>query len=440
MTNNRPLFLGVDRYMLRACVRRDVPAVVVYGPDWRDGGLPTLPPGFTTVFTEDQRSPEAVLTALTRAGLAGEQFTSVSAISEYAMVNAAVLAQALGCGGLSPEVAVRFRDKSVQKEVVRAHGIPAARLVVVDDLLDAVPDALPFDQCVLKPVAGAATRHTVTLRSRDDLVAAIRKSRAQGGPARTFVMEEFQAGDEWMVDGVMHDGEVIFSSVAEYAQPCLRSIEAKVPVQFRRFDPDTEGWVFALAEPVVRAALAALGLRNGIFHMELFYADGKLVFSECAARRGGGLIHETVECKFGVDLGDAALTIALGERPEVRVTPRPGIVGSTYITAPPGVLFAVPATREIMALPDVEFAAISTPVGGTLPAAVADTVTRIGQVMLRTQTAGRFSERCDEIVDWFASRVTVVPPNLKLRELRALQPALGYPDGQLDTYSAKDLS
>jgi hypothetical protein len=74
MTNKRPLLLGVDRYMLRACGRRDAPAVLVYGPNGRDAGLPALPAGVTTVFTEDERSPEAVVTALTRARLAGHWF------------------------------------------------------------------------------------------------------------------------------------------------------------------------------------------------------------------------------------------------------------------------------------------------------------------------------------------------------------------------------
>ncbi|MFF4306863.1 hypothetical protein [Streptomyces sp. NPDC001601] len=53
-----------------------------------------------------------------------------------------------------------------------------------------------------------------------------------------------------------------------------------------------------------------------------------------AARRGGALVHEQIECKFGIDLGEAALSLAIGERPDVTIAERVGIMGSTYITSP----------------------------------------------------------------------------------------------------------
>jgi biotin carboxylase len=437
-TSGRPLLLGVDRYVLRACERRDAPAVLVYGPNWRDSGIPRLSANVATVFTEDERSPEAVLSALTRAGLSGEQFTSVSTTNEFALVNAAVLARILGCSGPSPEVAVRFRDKFVQKEVVRNQGIPAARSLVVQDLYDDIPSALPFERCVIKPVMGAATRQTATLSSVADLRNAVRDFRSQSRSARTFVIEEFQQGDEWLVDGVVHDGEVIFYSVAEYTQPCLRAVEVQAPLEIRRFDPRTESWTYKLAEPVIHAAVAALGLTDGVFHMELFHDNGEVFFSECAARRGGALVHEQVECKFGVDLGDAALSLALGERPDVSVTESPGIVGSTYIKAPPGVLFRVPSREEVMSLPGVEYAVLTHSVGATLPASISDTTTRVGQVMLRTSTVEEFHRRTEEVLSWFDSRVTVVPPGIRVRELRAMQPDLGYTNELLAMYRRQE--
>ncbi|MFJ4205850.1 acetyl-CoA carboxylase biotin carboxylase subunit family protein [Streptomyces sviceus] len=434
----RPLLIGVDRYVLRACARRDVPAVLVYGPNWRDSGLPDLPDGVTPVFTEDERSPEAVLSALTRAGLAGEQFASVATTNEFALVNAALLAQHLGCPGLSPSVAVRFRDKFVQKQVVQASGIRTARSIVLDDLHDDIPDELPFSCGVIKPVTGAATRQTATVRSADDLREAVLRFRSQGGSARTFVVEEFQQGDEWLVDGVVHRGEVLFSSVAEYTQPCLSTVEAQAPLQIRRFDPAAEAWTYRLAEPVVRASLEALGLTEGIFHMELFHHLGEVFFSECAARRGGALVHEQIECKFGIDLGDAALSLAIGERPELTIAERAGIVGSTYITSPPGVLFAVPSHAEVTSLPDVEYAVLSQSVGASLPASISDTTKRIGQVMLRTATLEEFHKRSEETLSWFRERITVVPSGLRVGDLRALQPALGGDNALLADYRRDD--
>lgn len=434
----RPLFIGVDRYVLRACGKRGIPAVVVYGPYWRTTGLPDLPDCVTPVFVEDECSAEAVLTALTRAGLAGERFASVTTTNEFALVNVAVLAQALDCPGLSPAVALRFRDKFLQKETVRAGGIPTARSVLLEDIHDDVPVELPFEAGVIKPVTGAATRQTATVRSTDELRQVVRRFRSEGGPARTFVLEEFQQGDEWMVDGVVHDGKICFASVAEYTQPCLSTVESQAPLQIRRFDPVTEAWTFQLAEPVAAAALEALGLTDGIFHMELFHHQGEVFFSECGARRGGALMHEQVECKFGVDLGEAALSLAIGEQPDVNVSLRPGVVGSTYITSPPGLLFDVPSKEEVMSLPDVEYVLLAHLVGASLPAAISDTTKRVGQVMVRAETLEEFHKRSDEVLAWFSDRIKVIPAGVKGRELQAMQPALGHDTRLMASYRRED--
>ncbi|WP_030160166.1 ATP-grasp domain-containing protein [Streptomyces sp. NRRL S-244] len=432
----RPLFVGVDRYVLRACARRGIPAVVVYGPYWRDSGIPDLPDCVTAVFVEDECSAEAVLTALTRAGLGEERFASVTTTNEYALINVAVLAQALGCPGIPPAVALRFRDKFLQKEAVRARGIATARSFVLEDIHDDELPELPFEAGVIKPVTGAATRQTATVRSTDELHKTVRRFRSEAGSARTFVVEEFQQGDEWMVDGVIHDGEVRFLSVAEYTHTCLSVVESQATMQDRRFDPATEEWAFRLAEPVVRAALEALDLTDGIFHMELFHHEGEVVFSECAARRGG-FVQEQVECKFGVDLGDAALSLALGEAPDVTVRERPGIVGGTYITTSPGLLFGVPSHDEVMSLPNVEYVLLGHLVGASLPAN-SDTTKRIGEVVITTGTLEEFHKRSEEVLAWFADRITVIPATTKRRELHRMQSALGYDTRLMATYQRED--
>ncbi|WP_331728534.1 ATP-grasp domain-containing protein [Streptomyces sp. NBC_00158] len=428
----RPLFVGVDRYVLRACGLRGIPAVVVYGPYWRDSGIPDLPDCVTAVFVEDECSAEAVLTALTRAGLGEERFASVSTTNEYALINVAVLAKALGAPGIPPAVAVRFRDKFAQKEAVRARGIRTARAFVLEDIHDEEIPELPFEAGVIKPVTGAATRQTATVRSTDELRKTVRRFRSEAGSARTFVVEEFQRGDEWLVDGVVHDGEVRFMSVAEYTDTCLAVVESQATMQDRRFDPTTEEWAFRLAEPVVRAALEALELTDGIFHMELFHHEGEVSFSECAARRGG-FVQEQVEAKFGVDLGDAALSLALGEAPDVTADVRPGIVGGTYITTSPGLLLAVPSRDEVMSLPDVEYVLLGHLVGASLPAN-SDTTKRIGEVVITTDTLEEFHKRSQEVLAWFADRITVIPAGIKRRDLHRMQSELGFDTGLTATY------
>jgi hypothetical protein len=62
------LLIGLDRYVMEACVRMGVDAVVACGPRGWDSGLTPVPRELTTVRVDDDCNPEAILAALYRAG------------------------------------------------------------------------------------------------------------------------------------------------------------------------------------------------------------------------------------------------------------------------------------------------------------------------------------------------------------------------------------
>ncbi|MFF3209724.1 ATP-grasp domain-containing protein [Streptomyces sp. NPDC002886] len=424
-TGDRPrrsiLLLGTDKYVLQACVRAGVDAVVVQGAAGYDHGLAEVPDGMTTLLVDDHKSPEAVLMALHRAGLAEHRFDAVHTSDEWALVTAGVLAAQLGCRALDPVTAVHFRDKSLQKRRVAAAGIPAARVTVIDDVHDVSGVEWIYDKAVLKPVAGAATARTAVVESRQALSTLSRKYRADRTAQRTFVLEEYVGGEEWIADGFLHDGELLFLAVGRYGAPCLTMIDEQTPLWMRHFDPKEEGWAYDRSEPVVRRALEALGLRDGVFHMELFHDPdtGLLTFSECAARRGGALIHEQIQAKFGIHLGDASLQSALGSRPRAEVEHRPGIFGTTYLKGRAGIMFHCPSPAELRELPGVEFARIEFPAGERFLGDIDNTNHRVGQVLVSADTEEQLEKRFTEVRDWFDARLVVAPQGVTGREIRA---------------------
>ncbi|MEV4628241.1 hypothetical protein AB0J90_18395 [Micromonospora sp. NPDC049523] len=420
---NRPMMLliGLDRYVLDACGRLGVDAVAVYGAGTRDNGLQEIPDHVRPVFCDDHRNPEAVLTALHRAGFAGRRFDAVQTTDEWALVATSVLGTALGCRTVDPGTAVLFRDKHLQKERVRAAGIPAARSAVLEDIhLVGEGARLPFAPAVVKPITGAGTSLTSVVNDATELRRLASVYRDQRTANRTFVAEEFMPGQEWTADGVVSHGEVIFYGLGEYASSCLSAIESGTPLRMRKFDPDAERWAYDLAGPVVHAALAALGATDGVFHMELFHDpdSGRVAFSECALRRGGALTHEEIHCKFNVDLGEAAVRCALGDRqvPDVKV--RPGTVGSSYLPSRPGILLSCSSAERLRELPAVEFARIDLPPGTVLPSAFSGTSKRIGQVMFVTPSTEELDQRVEETRSWFLERLQVIPRDVVTRRLR----------------------
>ncbi|MBF8194052.1 ATP-grasp domain-containing protein [Nonomuraea sp. K274] len=394
---------------------------MVYGARHRDLAFQEIPAPAIPVFCEDHHKPEAILTALHRAGFADRQFTAVQTTIEPLLITASVLGRALGARVLSPSTAVLFRDKFLQKQRIVNAGLDTARSVLIEDLFAlGAGFTMPFERAVLKPVTGLATQTTSAVDGLDELLATARRYRQQRISTRTFVLEEFITGDEWTADGVVSDGELLFYGLGRYEQPCLTTLQDKAPLSMRKFDPQTESWAYEAADHMVREALGALGLTDGVFHMELFHdpRSDRVVFSECAARRGGALTEEEILAKFGVDLGEAAVQCALGWKPEVDVRVRAGTVGSVYFTSRPGTLAGCPSPAELTELPGVSFARIELPIGYRMAGAADSTTTRIGMAMITAADPQSLERRRAEVLQWFDERLVVIPAATTSAELR----------------------
>ncbi|MGI8665697.1 MAG: hypothetical protein ACR2N4_06680 [Jatrophihabitans sp.] len=435
MTANRPsvLIIGGDPYVLRACEPHGIDAVVLCNSGTYDDGRLTVPANSTLIRVDDVTNPESCLTALHRAGLADRHFDAVQTTWEFSVVTAAVLGRALGCRTIDPTTALHFRDKSLQKARLREAGVPVSRTVVIEDLYDVSDVPWEFERAVLKPIAGGGTTFTSVVRERKDLEEASRACRAERATDRTFLLEEFVDGEEWIAEGVVFGGEVWFVGLGAYTQPCLDAVTGQVPISLRRLDPATEADAYRKTEPVVRAAIAALGLQDSVFHMELFHErdSGRVVFSECAARRGGALTQEEVHAKFNVDLGEAALLCAIGRRPELEVKVNPKLVGCAGLYGPAGVVFGYPTQAEMLEQPQVAFARTWVPIGAQLTTKFSATADMLAAMLLVTDSVDEFHTRVAQLRDWFGERLLVAEPDLTRGQLRAWQ-ARHWPERDCD--------
>jgi hypothetical protein len=256
------------------------------------------------------------------------------------------------------------------------------------------------------------------IRDRKDLEAASRRCREEKETNRSFLLEEFVDGDEWMAEGVVFDGEVLFIGLGAYTEPCLDAVNGQEPLSLRRLDPTHDAAAYEAATPVVRRAIDALGLRDGVFHMELFHErdTGRIVFSECAARRGGALTQEQVLAKFKVDLGESALLCAVGRRPQIDVKVHPNVVGCVGLYGPAGAIMSYPGTDELLKQDNVAFVQLWVPPGGNLNAKFSASADMLGALLVITDSVEQFDERVRQLRQWFADRLAVVQPGLTLAE------------------------
>ncbi|MGP4113449.1 ATP-grasp domain-containing protein [Streptomyces sp. 4N509B] len=354
------------------------------------------------VVVPDTNNFEDVLSGVRRRGLDLGDFELVTSANEYCLVTASVLARLAGCLGMPVTAAVALRDKYVQKDLVRRAGLPVADCWTVDRLAD-VGLASSDRPLVVKPPAGAATRNTYLVRTKQDLVDLLdAEPLAFGGP---WLVEEFVEGRELHIDGAVQDGRLALLAVSRYMRNVI-AIQSGTFLASVVLRPAEHPGLYGRARELTAGVLAALGHHDGVFHLEAFLQeDGGLVFGECAGRVGGGMTRDAVAWSTGVDLLDAwaHTSLRIPFAPEPRLSA--GTSGWLHVPAPAGTVLAVPTSDEAREQPGCTLAAIEVQPGSEMPDTRIGSDVRAGRVVIVGDDETHVEERIRGFVNWFGARV-----------------------------------
>ena len=218
----------------------------------------------------------------------------VLGILEPLQVQLGELRRALGVPGTDPATADLFRDKARMKDELRRHGLPCARHRLIRSWADAEAFVAEVGfPVVLKPPAGMGCTATWRVRGADELRAAL--SAIHASPERPALAEELLRGQEHSFETITVGGVPQAWSVANYQPGCLEVLENPW-IQWACVLPrEVDAPACQRAREMGFAAIAALGLEDGMTHMEWFeQADGRLAIGEIAARPPGAqLLHMT---------------------------------------------------------------------------------------------------------------------------------------------------
>jgi len=201
--------------------------------------------------------------------------------------------------GASPHTAELFRDKARMKDALRAAGLPVAKHA----LLTSEEDARAFAAragfpMVLKPPAGMGAKATFRVGSADELSRALTGMRVSSQDP--VLAEEFLRGREFSFETITLHGKPKVWSISHYLPSCLEVIENPWVQWCCLLPRDVEGPEYDEVRKMGFAAIEALGLDNGMTHMEWFQRpDGSLAIGEIAQRPPGanislmtGLAHD----------------------------------------------------------------------------------------------------------------------------------------------------
>jgi biotin carboxylase len=234
-----------------------------------------------------------------------EQWGRIDRLEGYLEMLQVPIAEAreeLGVDGMRAEAARNCRDKNRMKDVLRRRGLPVARQALVtgiDDVRRFVAEVgLPI---VLKPLAGFGARNT--MRVHDEATLATAMNQLLPSPQYPVQAEEFVTGEEHTFETVTIGGQTVWSSSTSYLPSPLHVLE-NAWIQYAVVLPREQQPPRAAAFAAInQEALAALGVRDALTHMEWFRrADGSAVVSEVGARPPGANIMPLLQAAHGADV------------------------------------------------------------------------------------------------------------------------------------------
>jgi formate-dependent phosphoribosylglycinamide formyltransferase (GAR transformylase) len=281
------LYVGLRRPELEWATEID--AAISRGFDVRvasDGklGHTGLPSDARLSFTHGRPLPDTVAEIVTAVG--DDEPAAVLCWGDRYVRVTAELADHWGLRGVTPAAAAVCTDKVAQRRALEPQGLnPRWRAgETVDEFRAAVADlGTPL---VFKLAHCSAGRGTTVVTETTDLDAVFKQTTLNYVDSDAFLVEDVVDGTEHSVSGVVVNGAVRVLGVSDkllvddsFETWCTIVPSARVPVDVARI------------EQAATAAVRAVGIRSGGFHVDLRFTTGGPIVLEVGARLGGDTIN-----------------------------------------------------------------------------------------------------------------------------------------------------
>jgi len=235
-------------------------------------------------------------------------------------------------------------SKARQREAFAAAGVPHAHALDPRTADVSVP-------CVVKAPDRQGQRGLALVRSPVELETALAAARAESRTGAVLV-EELVDGPELTVNAFTQDGRFVPLTVTDR----LTAEPPAFGVALAHVWPSA----YETAEIVetARAAVEAVGIREGPSYTQVRLGSGGPVVMEVAARLGGGHDAELCEAATGVDLNALAIEAALGRascRPLRAAPVRSGGAAVVFLVPPLGRLVELEGIEDAQAMDGIRW-------------------------------------------------------------------------------------
>lgn len=318
--------------------------------------------------------------------------------SEVSMNVMGRLNDELGLSGITREQAIRATNKHLMREAFESGNAPSPKSILTENSEDAwkhLQNDFSTDG-ILKPSRNSGSRGIAKV-SRDmdkaDFVkaydVALNESRD-----KSVLIEQFIEGPEFSIEIIVWNGNVNVLTVTDKkttGAPHFVELGHNQPSCFSTTDVET-------LKVAAVAGVKALGVNNCACHAEAKLMDGKAYLMEIGARLGGDFIStELTHLSTGVDMVAAAIDVALGIEPDLRVKEEPKGVCIRYFCPKPGKLVSI-CNTEILKDPRVYLWEIYYKIGDVITE-VTSSLCRSGHVIVTEDSPQKAIALADRMIN-----------------------------------------
>ncbi|MFJ9517970.1 ATP-grasp domain-containing protein [Kitasatospora sp. NPDC101801] len=311
---------------------------------------------------------------------------------EYAALSVASVAAQLGLPGNPPEAVQLVRTKDECREHLRRHGFRQPRLRICATEQEAADFLRAHGPTVVvKPRRGSSSEGVTRVADPESMAAAFR---AAQDPDGLVLVEEFVHGREFSVEGLFSEGtpHVLAVTAKTLAAGAFVEMGHVLPADL---PADQEAEIVA----AVTAALRAIGLRRGHFHVECWLTREGVVLGEAHARQGGDWIHAMLEwCHPALDLYGRWLDDLLGAEPAALPVRAERGAAVRFLAPPAGVVSSIDGWPEAAGDPAVLAATCTLSVGSRI-GPVGSNLDRHGAIAVGAPDAASAAAKAERLLD-----------------------------------------
>lgn len=317
--------------------------------------------------------------------------------SDMPMRTVAIVAKELGLVGISEDTAIKATNKAYMRECLKKNGVPIPRFYRVhtkEEFMEVVNNF--SEKCIVKPADNSGSRGVVLIDdiSNANLLDSAYEYSKQYSRSGDIVVEEYMTGPEVSVETLCINGECYIIQITDKLTTGSPHFVEMGHSQPSMLPKDTCKRI----EEVAIAANYAVGIENGPSHTEIKVTPDGPKIVEIGARLGGdNITTHLVPLSTGVDMVEACIYIALGEKPDIKKTMKKASA-IRYLKNDIGVVKSIKGIKTAENISGVKQISIVRGTGSYV-GEICNSVDRVGFVIAQSESPEQAIAICEKALE-----------------------------------------